>query len=93
MYAIGMAVGGLIPTFLISRLMLWLTRSWDGGAPRLILVHTLSWIVMSFIAAMGMADGGAFAGLAAATLYAIPQGVWLTVDYIRFRHKAPRVQS
>jgi len=36
MAELGAFVGGLIPTLLISRLLLWLFRSWDGGATRLL---------------------------------------------------------
>jgi hypothetical protein len=31
MYPIGFFLGALIPTFLVSRLLLWATRSWQGG--------------------------------------------------------------
>lgn len=80
---LGAVVGGLIPTLLISRLGLWLTRQWNGGAQRLLAVHGVSLLLVSFVAGIGMADGGAFAGLNALSVYALPQAVWLVVDLIR----------
>ena len=82
-----MMIGGLIPTFLVSRLLLWIMRSWDGGIARLAVVHTFSWFVMAFVGGMGMADGGAFAGIEAAMLYFAPQAVWLLVDILRHKRK------
>jgi hypothetical protein len=82
--------GALVPTFLISRVILWLAKSWDGGIPRLLVVHVLSWLMCSYIAAMGMADGGAFAGVEAAFLYGVPQAVWLLFDLVRTVRKRRR---
>lgn len=83
MAELGAFVGGLIPTLLISRLLLWLFRSWDGGATRLLVAHATSLILISFIAGMGMANGGAFAGASAVLTYALPQALWLIVDFVR----------
>jgi len=82
---VGFFVGALIPTFLLSRLVLWLMRSWDGGVTRLALAHVFSWLIGAFIGGLGIADGGAFAGIQAAGMYALPQAVWFVVDM--FRHK------
>lgn len=87
MAELGVFVGGLIPTFLISRLALWLLRTWDGGTSRLIAVHAASLLLISFVAGIGMADYGAFAGVRAITTYALPQAVWLIVDLVRFAHR------
>ena len=77
-------VGGLLPTFLVSRLWLWITRSWkDGRYTRLFVCHAGSLTVAGLIAGMGLADGGAFAGVAAIGLYFLPQLVWLLVDVWR----------
>lgn len=83
MAELGFFVSGLVVTFLISRLFLWLLRSWDGGATRLVAAHGASWILASFLAGMGMADGGAFAGARAALSYALPQAVWIIIDLMR----------
>lgn len=77
-------VGALVPTFLLSRLLLWLTRGWsEGGIRRLLTCHAGSLLIAAFIGGMGMADGGAFAGIQAAAIYAIPQAVWLAFDLWR----------
>jgi hypothetical protein len=89
MAELGVFVGALIPTFLISRLALWLLRTWDGGTSRLIAVHAASLLLISFIAGIGMADYGAFAGVRAITTYSLPQAVWLIVDLVRFTHRNP----
>jgi hypothetical protein len=79
-------IGALLPTFLLSRLLLWLTRGWSsGGIQRLLTCHAGSLLIAAFIGGMGMADGGAFAGIEAATLYAIPQAFWLAIDFWRLR--------
>lgn len=88
-------VGALVPTFLISRLGLWLTRQWPGGNTRLITVHGVSLLLTAFVGGIGMADGGAFAGAEAAMGYALPQAIWLIVDLVRFtrRHPASEPQA
>jgi hypothetical protein len=68
-------LGALVPTFALSRLMLWLMKSWNGGRRRLIVVHAFALLIASFVGGMGMADGGTFAGLRAMTQYALPQGL------------------
>lgn len=83
-----MVIGGLIPTGLISRLLLWIMRSWEGGTARLVTANVLSWLVVSVIAGFGMADRGDFAGFEAAFLYALPQIVWLVIDMVRQRRKS-----
>lgn len=92
MAELGVFAGALIPTFLISRLALWLLRTWDGGTSRLIAVHAASLLLISFVAGIGMADDGAFAGVRAITTYSLPQAVWLIVDLVRFAHRNPAPQ-
>jgi len=91
---IAFLIGGLGPTLLISRILFLVTRSWDGGVRRIVVVNAVSLLAVSFIAGMGMADGGAFAGLSALVLYAIPQAVWLVVDlFIHRRRQSKAAQS
>lgn len=78
-------IGALVPTFLISRLILWLMRSWQGGVRRLALAHCTSLLLAAFIGGMGLADGGAFAGAEAALSYSLPQAFWFAVDLYRYR--------
>lgn len=76
-------LGALIPTFLLSRLVLWFTKTWDGNYRRLILVHSMALLIASLLGGMGMADGGAFAGAQALATYFLPQLVWLAIDCYR----------
>jgi hypothetical protein len=54
-----------------------------GRFTRLVHRPPLSWLVATFIGGLGIADGGAFAGLQAADAYALPQAVWFMVDILR----------
>jgi hypothetical protein len=85
MYHLGLFIAALIPTFIISRLLLFVTRSWQGGIRRLLTVHAFSWLIAAFIAG-GLGDGGAFAE---GVKYLVPQLAWLLVDVIRARQKNP----
>lgn len=92
MAEIAFFVGALVPTFLVSRLLLLATRSWStGGYSRLALCHGCSLVIASFIGGIGMADGGAFAGLDAAASYAVPQAAWMAFDALRLRRNQPEV--
>jgi len=85
-------VGAFGSTFLVSRSMLWLLGKWDGGklpAPngRLYAAHALAAVIIFAAAGFGLADGGPFAGLAAAKYFAPPVLFWLVVDLVRQRQK------
>lgn len=88
---VGQLIGGLLATFLLSRLLLWATRTWAGGVTRYLVAHSLSLALAALIGGMGMANGGAFAPMAAAAIYAIPQLFWLAVDLWRFQDKRSRL--
>jgi hypothetical protein len=81
-------LGGLVPTYLLSRLFLWLTKRFLTGIPWLIVSHIASLILTFVLAALGNADGGPLkwdAGI----LYIIPQMVWFVFDIIRNKAKKP----
>lgn len=85
-------VGALGSTFLVSRAMLWLLRKWeDGSLPipnvRLYVAHALASVIIFTAAGFGLADGGPFAGLAAAKYFTPPLLFWLVVDLVRQRQK------
>ena len=80
-------IGGLIPTFLISRLLFLVTRKWDTRFKKVFLNNFVSLLICTLLGAMGMADGGAFAAVMAFSIYLIPQMVWLLVDLWRYRKK------
>lgn len=79
-------IGALIPTILLSRLMLWLMRSWDGGYLRILLAHLFSLLVATSI--MTMTTGSS---LEAFSTYAPAQAVWLLVDLLRRGAGKPEV--
>jgi len=56
MYDLGTMIVALVPTFLVSRIILWLANSWDGGIPRIFVVNIFSWATCSYIA-IGLAGG------------------------------------
>lgn len=86
MTSIGFFIGALMAAFLVSRLFLFVTRSWkEGGNVRLVVCHGVSLLLAVFVAGMGMADGGAFAGAKALLVYAPAQAVWLVVVLIAAR--------
>jgi len=83
-------VGALGSTFLVSRAMLWLLRKWDDGKlpfqhGRLYVAHALTSVIIFAAAGFGLADGGPFAGLAAAKYFTPPLLFWLVVDLVRHR--------
>jgi len=85
--ALGEFIGGLIATFLASRLALYLARNWKAGPDKLLLVHVATFLVIVAIAGVGLADGGAFAPLRALSIYWLPECIWLVVDQYRYYRK------
>ena len=86
-------VGALVPTLLVSRLLLVATRGWKrGGVVRLFCCNAGSLLIASALAGIGMADGGAFAGTEALITYAPAQAVWLIVDLVRTKRR-PRQEG
>ena len=84
-----MFVGALVPTFLISRLLLWLLKRWDGGYVRYVVANAISGIASVVLAAFGNADGGSprwDMGL----IYLAPQAVWLVIDLFGYRGRQAR---
>jgi hypothetical protein len=65
-------VGGLFPTFILSRLFLRALRRWDGGLLRLCVVHALAWTAGALI--VQLTDPQLMFG------YILPQVFWLIVD-------------
>ena len=80
---IGFFVGALIPTFLISRLILAFMKKWDGGIQKIALANFVSLVICGFLGGMGMADGGAFAGTTAIAQYALPQLLCFSFDMFK----------
>ena len=85
-------IGALVPTFLISRLFLWLSKRWSGSG-RLALVHAASALVSCTLSAFGHADNDTLNWSHSAT-YIIAQMVLFFIDMNRKeRQVATKEQS
>ena len=49
--------------------------------------NAVSLLIVALVGGMGFADEGAFAPLKAASVYAVPQALWLAFDLLRLRGK------
>jgi len=87
-----MLLGALVPTFLLSRLLLWITKRWNGGVPRLLLVHAICAALAVVAAAYGYSHTGA-PDWSYSLLYVVAQLVWLVVDFIRGRRRQSQPAS
>jgi hypothetical protein len=80
-------VGGLVPTFLISRLLLWaLDRYVDGGARLALMANSGSLAIAGII--VWVTDS-----LSDFWLDAVAQALWLAIDLFRYRKRAIRVST
>lgn len=76
-------IGSLVPTFLVSRLFLYLFKRWDGGWLKILVAHVGSISIAAVIAGYGFADGGEPKFLYAFDSYLLPQLFWLGIDLWR----------
>ena len=78
-------IGGLIPTFLISRLCHYFLKKSDDLIIKSIYANLLSLVICSVLAGFGMADGrdGVFI-FEGFKQYLIPQLIIFGTDYFRF---------
>ncbi|TPI40943.1 hypothetical protein FJW07_06665 [Mesorhizobium sp. B3-1-9] len=81
-----MLLGALVPTFLLSRLLLWITKRWNGGVPRLLVVHVICGALAVVAAAYGYSHTGA-PDWSRSPLYVVAQLIWLIVDFLRGRRR------
>jgi len=79
-------IGGLLITFLISRLILLILKKWNGGVTKLAVAHTISFAICLTAYAFGSADGGA-PQWTAGGFYLLPQLFWFAIDIVRHRRK------
>ncbi len=75
-------VGGTIPTFLLSRLFMWLSKK-IFNQKRIIISHVISLIVCGTVYSCS-SDVNISFGL---SLYALPQFFWLAYDFYSFVRK------
>jgi hypothetical protein len=69
------------PTFLVSRLLLWITGRWSNSLVRLIAVHVVSLVLC--VAAASLVVIGSVKPMNAFTLFATGELAWLLVDLFR----------
>lgn len=79
MYWVGFFVGALIATYLVSRLLMWLTKSWDGGKRKVLTVHAISLMMCGLLGALGGVAEGPF-GAVYLVGYAVAQVIWMLMD-------------
>jgi hypothetical protein len=79
MAAVILVLAGLIPTGLVSRIILGMSKRWDAGYSRLAFVHVASLTIAGLVASYGM-DTTVARG---AAMYAPSQAIWLLYDVWR----------
>jgi hypothetical protein len=82
-------VGALVPTFLLSRALLWFTKGWNGGVGRLVSAHIASGVVACLMSAVGYAHGGSL-DWSYSAYYLFAQTIWLGLDLFRLHQKTRR---
>ncbi|TPK96410.1 hypothetical protein FJ934_09710 [Mesorhizobium sp. B2-4-12] len=85
-------LGALVPTFLLSRLLLWITKRWNGGVARLLLVHVICGALAIIAAAYGYSNTGA-PDWSRGPVYIVAQLIWLVVDFVRDRRRQSQPAS
>jgi hypothetical protein len=81
-----MLLGALVPTFLLSRLLLWITKRWNGGVSGLLLVHVICGALAVFASAYGYSHGAP--DWSHSLVYVVAQLIWLVVDFVRGRRQS-----
>jgi hypothetical protein len=79
-------IGGLIPTYLLGSLFVWLLKRFISGASLAILANSLALGACFFLAALGI-GGVNNPKWDAGFLYVLPQIVWLVRDLTRFKQQ------
>jgi hypothetical protein len=90
-FLVGQFIGALVATFLISRLLLWLMKRWQGGVARLASAHLVSVLVSCALSAVGHGEGGVL-DWSRSGIYVVAQLVWLVVDVFR-QSRRPQVSK
>jgi hypothetical protein len=79
------ALIGIVPAWLLSRLVLWALRAWPAGPVRLIIGHAVSWMLCSLAVAPLFAAADGPYGLRAAVILIFPQLCVLLFDAARLQ--------
>jgi hypothetical protein len=73
----------IVPTFLVSRLLLWVTKRWSDSALRLIAVHCVALGLCVLVGSWVLVGDGAGPVIAALVLFAPGQLAWFLIDIFR----------
>jgi len=71
-----------VAAFAVSRVLFWLLKRWDGEINKVVLVHSLSFALLTLAGGIAMTLDG-HVQWAIGILVFPPQFVWLVVDVIR----------
>jgi hypothetical protein len=96
MLPIGLILGSLVPTFLVSRFVLWLLRRFSLDAPvRAILANTISATVCVLIYAATSLDAEAPLGyfLMQSFFYLFAQLIWLVFDLVKYARTKSKISN
>jgi hypothetical protein len=73
----------IVPTYVVSRLLLWCSNRWLDALPRLVSVHALSLALCTAAGIIAMAGGRLEPLTASLALFAPGQFAWLLIDMFR----------
>ena len=76
-------IGALFGSFALSRILFWVTKRWDGGYARILVIHAslIAACLVTFLAELQLD----WASAQTAILYASAQILWLIVDLFAHR--------
>jgi hypothetical protein len=80
-YYLGMLVGALVGVFLVSRLLMWMTRGMGDTPVRILVAHGICYVVIIVMATFGYADGGPLNPVWPLVVYTPVQAIFLVVDF------------
>jgi hypothetical protein len=96
---VGGFIGALILTFVLSRLLFWVAKKWDGGTRKVFLVHAVSLTACVLFAIWDTFYMGGLRDIfpIKCVSYAVAQLIWMGVDLFRQRKRdqssAPAVRG
>ena len=84
-YWVGAAFGGLVLTYLLTRLGLWLTKKMGDNQRRIWIVYAVTFALTVVLGGLGFADGGPPRFVFAAAIYGGPLLLWLVIDFLALK--------
>lgn len=86
-------LASLIPTRLVSSLLFWITKKWQGGLQRLIIIHGATFATYGLLSALGLSEEYSVGLLGAIIAFLVPQLMWLTFDIYCYRNEALKLRK